>query len=143
MRLARRGDKMMKEPPAILLTDLAFNLLIFFVVCSSNEPETGRKQAVPSGSKEQQAAKQAEQNVEVSLTRATAAINGDPIPLPDFTSKMKQVLTGKTKPEQRLVVVKTTKDTPYHHWIRVTGMIEEAGGVIAVVVEETKTVVTP
>jgi len=143
MRIARRGNKMLRESPAILLTDLAFNLLIFFVVCASTEPETGRKQKVPSSSKEQAEKPQGEQNLEVSLTRTGAAINGENVALADFTPKMRQLLAGKTKPEQRMVVVKTTKDTPYHHWIRVTGMVEQAGGVIAVLVEESKTVVTP
>jgi biopolymer transport protein ExbD len=139
----KRANKMMNEPPQIMLTDLAFNLLIFFVVCASTEPETGRKQSVPSSSKDQTNVPQAEQNLEVSLTRATAAINGEIVALPEFEAKMKQLLTGKAKPEQRLVVVKSSKDTPYHHWIRVTGMIEQAGGVIAVLVEETRTTATP
>src|SRR5881394_3769630 len=109
MRIARRGSKMLREPPAILLTDLAFNLLIFFVVCASTEPETGRKQKVPSSSKEKAQAPQGEQNLEVSLAtregRPTVAINGETIPESDFTAKIRQLLAGKTKPEQRLVVV--------------------------------------
>src|SRR5437763_12614473 len=108
MRIARRGNKMLRESPAILLTDLAFNLLIFFVVCASTEPETGRRQAVPSSSKEKAAQQQGEQNLEVSLTRSSAAINGETVALADFTAKMKDLLAGKTKQEQRLVVVKTT-----------------------------------
>lgn len=139
----KRGSNMLREPPAVLLTDLAFNLLIFFVVCASTDPETGRQQKVPSSSKDQAQAPQAEQNLEILLTRTTVAINGEQVPQADFTEQLKKKLTGKTKPEQRLVVVKSEKDTPYHRWITVTGMIEQAGGTIAVVVEETKTVVTP
>ena len=52
MKLSRRSGTMMNEPPAIMLTDLAFNLLIFFVVCASTEPETGRKQNISGGSKD-------------------------------------------------------------------------------------------
>src|SRR5437762_8500448 len=119
----KRASKTLNEPPQIMLTDLAFNLLIFFVVCASTEPTTGRKQSVPSSSKDQASLPQGEQNIEVNLTPVTAAINGEITALPEFEAKMKQLLSSKTKPEQRLVVVKSSKDTPYHRWIRVTGMI--------------------
>jgi biopolymer transport protein ExbD len=133
----RRSNRMLVEPPAVMLTDLAFNLVIFFVVCASTEPESGRKQDVPSSRKEENTA-QVAKNIEVSLTRTTASINGEPTPLGDFPSKLKAKLAGKTRPEERIVVVKTEapKDTPYQHWIRVTTMIEQAGGVVALQVEE-------
>ena len=56
----------------------------------------------------------------MNLTPVTAAINGEITALPEFEAKMKALLSSKTKPEQRLVVVKSSKDTPYHRWIRVT-----------------------
>ena len=143
MKLSRRVARMMHEPPAIMLTDLAFNLLIFFVVCASTEPESGRKQNISGGSKDKAAEKQGEQNIEVYLTSVDASINGNITPLPDIPSKLKDMLKGKTKPEQRVVVVKTRKDTPYRHWIQVTSLIEEAGGVIAMQLEESKEVLKP
>ena len=120
-----------------------FNLLIFFVVCASTEPETGRKQNISGGSKDKAANQQAEQNIEIYLTNVDASINGNITPLPDIPSKLKDMLKGKTKPEQRVVVVKTRKDTPYRHWIQVTSLIEEAGGVIAMQLEESKEVLKP
>ncbi len=38
-------------------------------------------------------------------------------------------------------MVKTVrKDTPYHYWIKVTGLIEEAGEIVAVEVEKSSEV---
>ena len=42
----RRGGATQTVGVLNLLTDLAFNLLIFFVVCASTEPEKGRPQQV-------------------------------------------------------------------------------------------------
>lgn len=139
-----RRTKRIFEPPAILLTDLAFNLVIFFVVCASTEPATGRKQPIPSSSKDQQAA-QADKNVEVVLTRTAVTINGVATPLDDFTAKLQALLAGKTRPEERMVVVRTErpKDTPYRQWIRLTGMIEQAGGIVTLQMEESRDVVVP
>jgi biopolymer transport protein ExbD len=136
MSKGKRKSGMLHEPPAIMLTDLAFNLLIFFVVCASTEPETGRRQNVPSGNKQEAAAAQAEQNIEVTLTKSKAAINGVETPDDDIPAKIKTMQAGKTKPEQRVVVVKTRKDTPYHYWIKVTGLVEQAGGIVAIEVEK-------
>ena len=47
-------------------------------------------------------------------------------------------LAGKTRKEDLMVVLKSNKDTPYQHWIRVTGLIEQAGGIVALQLEETR-----
>ena len=46
-------------------------------------------------------------------------------------------------PEDKIVVVKSKPDAPYHHWIRVTSMIEEAGGIITILREEEREVRIP
>ncbi len=53
------------------------------------------------------------------------------------------MLAGKTKPEERMVVVRAAGDTPFGHWIRVTALIEQAGGLVALQVEESRDVVVP
>lgn len=128
---------MMKEPPAVLLTDLAFNLLIFFVVCASTEPETARRQDVPGKSKDEKSPK-IEQSVLVMLERASVKIDDDPadVPYDRIQARIKGKLEGKTKPEQRMVVVKTRPDTPYEFWVRVIGQIERGGGVVTLEIEE-------
>jgi biopolymer transport protein ExbD len=141
MKWSRRGKRVF-EPPAILLTDLAFNLVIFFVVCASTEPASGRKQPMPRGSKDQNAA-QTTQNVEVVLTRTTVAINGATVPLESLQGRLQPLLTGKTRMEERMVVVKSTKDTPYQRWIRTTSAIEAAGGVVALQMEDSREVIVP
>ena len=136
----RRGGPGMQTAWVLnLLTDLAFNLLIFFVVCASTTPEKGRPQQVPSASKDK-ATEQKSQNVEVALTRTAVSINGADVPTAEFSAKLKELLAAKQKPEDRVVVVKSAKDTPYSHWIRVTGQIEDAGGLITLQLEEEKEV---
>ncbi len=121
-----------------MLTDLAFNLLIFFVVLASDvKDEKGRPQQVPAASQDKATEKKSE-NVEVVLTRTTVSVNGSVLPDTAFAAKVKDLLTGKEKPDERIVVVKSDKDTPYSRWIIVTGMIEKAGGVITLQLEEEK-----
>ena len=142
MRMSQR-KKHAYEPPAVLLTDLAFNLVIFFVVCASTDPESGRKQDIPRGTKDPAAATKSEQNVEVLLTRNSIEINGARTTLDEFTAKLAPMLAGKTQPQERMVVIKSNKDVPYHNWVRVTALIEQAGGVVALQIEEDREVVVP
>ena len=122
-----------------LLTDLAFNLLIFFVVCASTAPEKGRPQQMPSSSKDKPN-EQKNQNVEIAIGRTTVSVNGEDVPMPELRKKLNGLLVNKAKPEDRIVIVKSAKDTPYGQWIRVTGQIELAGGVITLQLEEEKEV---
>lgn len=140
MKIERRS-KVLVEPPSVATGDIAFNLLIFFLVCASAQPDRGRKQDIPRSDPKQQQTEQS-QNVEVTLTRTTVSIDGNPTPLVDFTSKLREKLAAKTRPEDKIVVVKSDKDTPYHHWIAVTGHIAEAGGIVTLQLEEEQTVVT-
>lgn len=139
MRLKRK-EKVMYDPPSVLLADLAFNLVIFFVCIASTDPESGRHQVIPRSSKDESAAAAQTKNLEISLTRNTVSINGIPTPVDAFESKLGEQLKGKTRTEERMVVLKSTKDTPYSHWIRVAALIEKAGGVIALQVEEAREV---
>ena len=44
---ARRGRKFLVEPPASATGDIAFNLIVFFLVCASVQPDSGRHQTLP------------------------------------------------------------------------------------------------
>jgi biopolymer transport protein ExbD len=125
-----------------LLTDLAFNLLIFFVVCASSAQEQkGRPQQVPSTQSENKQTDTKPQTVEVAMTRTTVSLNGAEVTIPELKTKVAALLASKTKPEDKIVEVKSAKDTPYSMWIRVTGAIEEAGGVVTIQVDVEKDVI--
>lgn len=124
-----------------LLTDLSFNLLIFFVVCASSAQEhKGKPQQVPSTQGEK-TAETKPQNVEVAITRDAVSLNGTAVPVSELRAKVAALLANKTRPEDKIVEVKSAKDVPYRWWLKVTGAIEEAGGVVTLQVEVEKDVV--
>lgn len=136
----RRSSNLLVEPPSVATGDIAFNLIIFFLVCASVQPDSGRKQTLPRSEETPQKQEQKAQNVEVALTRTTVAINGDVVRSRDFSGRLKSLLQGKSRPEDRVVVVKSRSDTPYDFWIDVTGRIEEAGGTVTIQREEERTI---
>ena len=136
----RRRNKLMVEPPSSATGDIAFNLIVFFLVCASVQPDSGRQQTLPRS--EQESEEQSE-NIEVQLGRNTVMLNGNVLRQEDFDTALKRALTGKTRDEDRVVVVKSKADTPYYHWVTVTEMIESAGGIITIQTEEEQQVVVP
>jgi biopolymer transport protein ExbD len=140
MRIRKAASKLMVEPPSVATGDIAFNLIVFFLVCASVQPDSGRKQSIPKSETKEEKTQQSE-NIEVSLTRDAVQINGSPVRMNDFLPSLSRMLRNKPQPEDKVVVVKSRKDTPYRHWITVTGWIEEAGGIITLQLEEEQTVV--
>ena len=51
MKIQRRP--LLVEPPSSAATDIAFILMIFFLVCASVQPGTGREQTIPRSEEEE------------------------------------------------------------------------------------------
>jgi biopolymer transport protein ExbD len=139
---ARRATRLLVEPPSTATGDIAFNLIVFFLVCASVQPDSGRRQTLPRSEKQSEKTPQVEQ-VEVQLKRTAAIINGNVVREREFVPKLKALLANKMRPEDKVVVVKSDPDVPYHHWIKYTTLIEEAGGIITVLREEEQEVRVP
>jgi len=135
----RRNSKLLVEPPASATGDIAFNLIVFFLVCASVQPDSGRPQTLPRSEKEEKEKTQ-EKHVEVQLKRSSLMLNGDVIQDDQFVERLRSALSGKPRPEDKIVVVKSDKDVEYQRWIVITMMIEEAGGTLTIQREEERTV---
>ena len=138
----RRNRKLLVDPPEAATGDIAFILIVFFLVCASVQPDQGREQNLPR-SEEQEEKKNQTKNPTVLIKRGEVDVNDQRIKLAELPLKMSELLRGKERPEDRIVVVKSAKDTPYHFWIDVTGQIEQAGGVITLQIEEEREVQVP
>lgn len=139
MRLRGKRGGLLVEVPSAACGDIAFNLIVFFLVCASVQPDTGRRQEIPQG--QQQPQQQAPQNLEVSLSREKQAINGMPVSDLQFIPEIKMKLRGRTDPSDRIVVVRSGTDVPFSQWVKVTGWIAQAGGVVTMQLEEEQTIV--
>lgn len=142
MRIRRGTSKLLIEPPASATGDIAFNLIVFFLVCASIQPDSGRKQTIPKAEQSKQQ-EQKNENIEVILTRQSVAINGTFMSLPQFDRQIRTILAGKRSPEEKVVVIKSRKDVAYSHWIDITSRIEDAGGIITLQLEEEREIQIP
>ena len=103
-----RSTKLMSEPPAVATGDIAFILIVFFLICISQATETGRRQEIPK-SESKKDKKLQSKNITVSLGKSTVVINGNPIPKDKVLIQLVALLKNKTRQQDRVVVVKTGK----------------------------------
>jgi biopolymer transport protein ExbD len=130
----RRTSKLLVEPPASSTGDIAFNLIVFFLVCASIQPDSGRPQTIPRSDEEEQ--QQKENNIEVALTENVVMIDGQVQEDAAFFGLVQERLRNKVRDEDRVVIVKSDSNTPYSRWIKFTELIEQAGGIITIQTEE-------
>ena len=129
----KRG-KVLVDPPASASSDIAFILIIFFLVCAAVQPETGIAQILPK-TEEKTDKKDQSQNLEVSITPSSIVLNGSPLKLEEFRQRIKAALESKAKEADRIVTVKSAPETPYPFWIEVSQSIEQAGGILTLELE--------
>lgn len=134
----KRG-KMLIDPPACASSDIAFTLIIFFLVCAAVQPETGLSQLLPK-TEEKSEKRDQSQNIEVSITPSSIVLNGNPLQLPEFSQGIAVALKAKTREADKIVVVKSAPETPYPIWIAVSQAIDQAGGIITLELETEKTI---
>lgn len=141
MSLARRTSKLLVEPAAVATGDIAFNLIVFFLVCASSQPDSGRKQELPR-SEPTKTAQEKRENVELVLTRkdTVVQVNGEQVRVSDLPRVLKRLLDGKPRPEDKVVIVRSKPDVPYEHWITVTTLVQDLGASITIQREEERTV---
>ena len=141
MRRERALNKLLVEPAAVATGDIAFNLIVFFLVCASVQPDRGKKQDLPRSEQTKQQ-EQKNENIELALTstRSVVQLNGDPVKLPELPQRLRRLLESKRRPEDKVVVVKSKPDVPYDHWIAVTALVQDLGASITIQREEERTV---
>ncbi|MCH8828335.1 MAG: biopolymer transporter ExbD [Planctomycetes bacterium] len=135
----RRRNNLLVEPPASATGDIAFNLIIFFLVCMSVQPEDGVRLAVPSPDKTKEKLK----SIEITLTPEIVLIDQVKVEIDDVRKVIEAKLEGKTDPAERVVVIETqkTSETLADRWIPVVTAVHLAGGTITLRIVKKKTIV--
>jgi biopolymer transport protein ExbD len=130
----KRGQ-LLVDPPGSASSDIAFILIIFFLVCASVQPEDGHDQQLPKAEPQENPSRQT-RNLEVSITANRIVLNGSPLEADAFAARLAKELAGRRNEADRVVVLKSAPQTPYTRWIEVSRMIDEAGGLLTLEITE-------
>ena len=132
----RRKDRPTPEIPLTSTADVAFLLLVFFLVAASNQRDTGKVLDLP-GTVKNAPTENASNNVELIVRPNLYALGGEVLPKNvDLTAELKKRLAKKRTPSDRVVLVASDDNVDYQRWTDAMAAIERAGGIPAPQMEE-------
>lgn len=140
MALAFRKRKQDSTVPTDSLSDIAFLLIIFFILTTSIQRLTGFTSDMPAAQKAQPQQQQTEKTPTVALTATGLKYDGQAVDLATLRGKLTALnLPAKTE-NDRVVILETSGKVPYQQYYEALATISGAGGVVGILSEtEAKT----
>lgn len=122
-------------------SDVAFLLIIFFILTTQIARFTGTELEIPSGQKKQEEKKNEQEQFTVNIVAGQIRVTTGSTVVPMTPEELKikldsQDFPGKTKDEEKQVIVMPTKDVEYELYFQVLSMIDEAGGIVVFMEED-------
>ena len=134
----RRKDRPSPAIPLTSTADVAFLLLIFFLVAASSQRDTASLLDLPGTVKNTQP-ESGDRNLELVVRRNVYAL-GDELLHTDaqLLASLKKKLAARKNASDRVVLVASDDAVDYQRWTNVLAAIEQAGGVPAPQMEDDK-----
>lgn len=129
----RRRKTITPDIPMTSTADVAFLLLIFFLVAASNTQDRGRELDLPGTVK---AAQQEGKNLEIALSRDAITVAGEVIDPAELEPIVRNRLKDASEPAQRVVLITSGDGVDYQMWTDVVTAVESAGGIPSPQIEE-------
>jgi biopolymer transport protein ExbD len=113
------------------LVDIAFLLILFFLLATTFLKLAGEKVQIPAGG--QSSAQSKSVTVLLSTTGVRYCEDKTPMTVDDLRARLLAEKLGEKEPSQRLVILECARDVPYADYYRVVMTITQAGGVLALI----------
>jgi biopolymer transport protein ExbD len=113
------------------LVDIAFLLILFFMLATTFLRLAGAKAQIPAGG--QSSAQSKSLTVLLSTTGVRYGDDKNPITVEDLRARLMAEKLEEKEPSQRLVILECARDVPYADYFRVVMTVTQAGGVLALI----------
>jgi biopolymer transport protein ExbD len=131
MAARSKKNRRMPEVPVSSFSDIAFLLLIFFILVTTFNKTRGFVSELPSGQIAQQTQKGDTPTVEIEGRELR--FNDNPVTLDELGKRLAELnLPEKPSEEQKLVIMEGSAGVDYQTYYGVMATITNAGGVIAI-----------
>jgi biopolymer transport protein ExbD len=131
----KKKRAMAGEVPLDSFSDIAFLLIIFFMVATVLTTTQGFITDLPAGQENKQAAE--EKVPSIMLTGSQILYNSKPVSFDELRATLIQLkLAEKTEPSKRIVQLESSPTTTWEYYFPVWAAIVKHGGVVAIVKPE-------
>jgi biopolymer transport protein ExbD len=122
--------------PTDSFSDIAFLLIIYFLVATSLVKVKSITADLPAGEKSSNA--QSDKTPTVNLRGNEIFLNDKPLDLPELNARLAALELPALAPDKRVVLLESAAGTPYQNYFQALAAISANGGVVAIVEEEKK-----
>lgn len=137
MPLARRKEKRDLEIPTDSVSDIAFLLIIFFILTTTLSKLSGFPVELPSADASQkQAAATDAKTPSVQITQGKLLFNEQEVSLDALRDRLLDLQLGNKRGEEKVVMLEATGQVDYQTYYEAMAAITTAGGVVAIMEEE-------
>lgn len=122
------------EIPTGSFSDIAFLLIIYFLVATTLVKVKTISADMPSGQKTPQA--QTDKVPVVKLNGPQILFNDKPVDLAELEARLAVLELHQAEPSKKVIMLESTTNTPYENYFHALAAISANGGVVALVEEE-------
>lgn len=135
--LAKRAGSDNREPtvPTDSVSDIAYLMIIFFILTTSIRKLTGFDTDIPSAQQQQQQ-QQSEKTPTLKLHPGGMSFNDQPVDLAAFRKALADMKLEKRPEDKRVIVLDAAKGVDYQAYYEAMAAISGAGGIIGIMTEE-------
>jgi len=130
---SRRRRTGCDDIPVASFSDIAFLLIIFFILATTLVKTQGFYTDFPSGEKSE---KPPEKTTTVVLHSDKIVLNDDEVDMPNLRTKLKALKLDRKTGDAKVVMMEAPGKVEYQRYFEVMAAITEAGGTICIVREE-------
>ena len=130
---AKRGEAIL-QGNLVSFTDIAFSVVLFFMVAATFAKSNAMKVELPGS--ESGAVDQTQETITVQADANSVILDGTPVALPELSAALGGKLAGRTRPEDKVVVLLTAEDISFQRNVELMHAIRRAGGEVAIMYEE-------
>ena len=122
------------EIPTGSFSDIAFLLIIYFLVATTLVKVHSVTADLPTG--EKQADAQVDKTPVVNIRGAEIFFSDKKVTVENLNARLAALKLADQPPEKRVIMLESTKDTPYEVYFQALAAISSNDGVVAIVEEE-------
>lgn len=122
------------DVPVAAFSDIAFQLIIFFIVAATLVQITGTLTEIPSGEKAQ--AKEEKETPTVKLQGDRVLFNDKHVEMNDLRRRLADLKLHQKTDDEKVVLLEASGNVTYQTYFDVMASISAAGGVTAILQEE-------
>ncbi len=118
--------------PVASFSDLAFLLIIFFILTTTFQKATGFLTEMPAGAK----GETQEKTPTVSLHDNNINLNDQNVTMPELRARLREMKLDEKEGDAKMVLLRATGNVVYQDYFETMAVISSAGGVIVIESED-------